>query len=72
MNNLQFKVSKINIKMFAFRCKSVRFAKAYVNHILALPSAMYSHSVFVCTECLKGRKGIYGIVLEGEKPGGGA
>ena len=32
--------------MFAFRCKSVRFAKAYINHFVALPNAIYCHSMY--------------------------
>ena len=38
---------KISIKISALHCKAVRFAIEYVNQYVALPKAMYSHSVYL-------------------------
>ena len=39
--------NKFNVKMSAIRCIPVFSHMAYVNQFLALPNAMYSHSIFV-------------------------
>jgi len=62
---------KISIKISALQCKAVRFAKAYVNQYVALPKAMYSHSVYLYWISKREKRNI-GKCTGGEKLGGGA
>jgi len=62
---------KISIKISALQYKAVRFAIEYVYQYVALPKAMYSHSVYLYW-ISKGEKGNIGKCTGGEKLGGGA
>jgi hypothetical protein len=60
--------SKIYIKISAYPCNPARFAKAYVNHFLAPPTATYSHRVHLYWMPER----VVGGIVEGEKWGGDA
>jgi hypothetical protein len=60
--------NKFNAKMFAIQCIPVLSRMTYVNQFLALPNAMYSHSIYLYWTSI-GVEGSIGKYIGGRKAG---